>query len=94
MAYTVGMRPICFISDYGLAGELVGSCKGVMAGIARGAPVVDITHSIPGFDAVRAPEILRHTTRCMPKDAVYPAVLEPGDRFSRRALGVQAQNGA
>jgi S-adenosylmethionine hydrolase len=94
VAYTVGMRPICFISDYGLAGELVGSCKGVMAGIARGAPVVDITHSIPGFDVVRAAEILRHATRYMPKDAVYLAVIDPGDKFTRRALAVQAQNGA
>src|SRR3712207_5124499 len=88
------MRPICFISDYGLAGELVGSCKGVMAGIARGGPVVDITHSIPGFDVVRAAEILRHATRYMPKDAVYLAVIDPGDKFTRRALAVQAQNGA
>jgi S-adenosylmethionine hydrolase len=94
VAYTVGMRPICFISDYGLAGELVGTCKGVIAGIAPGASVVDITHSIPGFDVVRAAEILRHATRYMPKDAVYLAVIDPGDKFTRRALAAQAQNGA
>jgi S-adenosylmethionine hydrolase len=88
------MRPICFISDYGLAGELVGTCKGVIAGIAPGASVVDITHSIPGFDVVRAAEILRHATRYMPKDAVYLAVIDPGDKFTRRALAAQAQNGA
>ena len=94
MAYTVRMRPICFISDYGLASELVGSCKGVMAGIAPGAPVVDITHSIPEFDVVRAAEILRHATRYMPDDAVYLAVIDPGDKFMRRALATRARDGA
>ena len=94
VAYTVGMRPICFISDYGLAGELVGSCKGVMASIARGVSIVDITHSIPGFDVVRAAEILRHATRYMPDDAVYLAVIDPGDKSTRRALAAQTQDGA
>ena len=94
MAYTVRMRPICFISDYGLAGELVGSCKGVMVGIAPGASVIDITHSIPGFDVRRAAEILRHATRYMPNDAVYLAVIDPGDKSKRRALAAQVQDGA
>ncbi len=94
MAYTVGMRPICFISDYGLIGELVGSCKGVIAGIAPGASVVDITHSISEFDVVRAAEILRHATRYMPDDAVYLAVIDPGDKFTRRALAAQTRDGA
>lgn len=94
MAYTVRMRPICFISDYGLTGELVGSCKGVIAGIARGTPVIDITHSIPEFNVMRAAEILRHATRYMPRDAVYLAVIDPGDKSTRRALAAQAEGGA
>ena len=74
------MRHICFISDYGLANELVGSCKGVMASIAPQAPIIDITHAVPAFDVIRGAELLQHATRYMPKDAVYLAVVDPGDR--------------
>jgi S-adenosyl-L-methionine hydrolase (adenosine-forming) len=88
------MRPICFISDYGLPGELVGICKGVMMGIAPQASIIDITHSIPKFDAVRGAETLRHATRYMPEDAVYLAVIDPGDKTERRELAAEARSGA
>jgi S-adenosyl-L-methionine hydrolase (adenosine-forming) len=94
VTYTVRMRPICFISDYGLSGELVGICKGVMMGIAPRAPIIDITHSIPKFDAVRGAETLRHATRYMPEDAVYLAVIDPGDKTERREVAAEARSGA
>jgi S-adenosylmethionine hydrolase len=94
VAYTVGMRPICFISDYGRTGMLVGTCKGVMAGIAPGAPVIDVTHSVPRFDVCRGAETLRHATRYMPENAVYLAVVDPGDKTRRRALAAEVRSGA
>ena len=92
--YCLCMRHICFISDYGLANELVGSCKGVMASIAPQAPIIDITHAVPTFDVIRGAELLQHATRYMPKDAVYLAVVDPGDKTKRRALAAQVQSGA
>jgi S-adenosyl-L-methionine hydrolase (adenosine-forming) len=92
--YTVRMRPICFISDYGLTGVLVGTCKGVMAGIAPQSPVIDVTHSVPKFDVVRGAETLRHATRYMPENAVYLAVIDPGDKTQRRALAAEVRSGA
>jgi S-adenosylmethionine hydrolase len=92
--YCLCMRHICFISDYGLANELVGSCKGVMASIAPKAPIIDITHAVPAFDVIRGAELLQHATRYMPKDAVYLAVVDPGDKTERRALAAQVQSGA
>jgi hypothetical protein len=80
VTYTVRMKPICFIPDYGLAGVLVGTCKGVMMGIAPGASIIDVTHSIPEFDVIRGAETLRHATRYMPEDAVYLAIVDPGDK--------------
>src|SRR5215207_5432823 len=74
------MRPICFISDYGLTDVLEGTCHGVMKGIAPGATIIDVTHTIPGFDAIRGAEALRHATRYMPEDSVYVAVVDPGTR--------------
>src|ERR687890_370855 len=44
------MRPICFISDYGLSGELAGICRGVMVGIAPGVSIIDVSHSFHGRD--------------------------------------------
>ncbi len=92
--YTVSMRPICFISDYGLSGELVGICKGVMMGIAQGVSIIDVTHGIPEFDVVRGAETLGHATRYMPEDAVYLAVIDPEDNLARRALTAETHSGA
>lgn len=88
------MRPICFISDYGLSGELVGICKGVMMGLAPGVSVIDVTHSIPKFDVVRGAETLRHATGYMPDDAVYLAVIDPDDKPARRELAAETGSGA
>ncbi len=82
------------MSDYGLTGDLVGSCKGVMVSIAPQAHLVDITHSIPGFDVIRGAEILRHNTQYMPTNAVYLAVVDPGAKTERRTLAVEAHSGA
>jgi S-adenosyl-L-methionine hydrolase (adenosine-forming) len=94
VTYTVRMRPICFISDYGIADVLVGTCKGVMMGIAPGAPIIDVTHSVPEFDVIRGAETLRHATRYMPEGAVYLAVVDPGDNTKRRALAAEVRSGA
>jgi S-adenosyl-L-methionine hydrolase (adenosine-forming) len=92
--YTAFVRPICFISDYGLSGELVGVCKGVMMGIAPGVSVIDVTHSVPEFDVVRGAETLRHATGYMPDDAVYLAVIDPDDKPARRELAAETGSGA
>ena len=92
--YTVPMRPICFISDYGLFGELVGICNGVMLGIAPGVSIIDVTHSVPEFDVVRGAETLRHATGYMPDDAVYLAVIDPDDKPVRRELAAETESGA
>jgi S-adenosylmethionine hydrolase len=94
VTYTVRMRPICFISDYGLADVLVGTCKGVMMGIATGVPIIDMTHTVPGFDVIRGAEALRHATRYMPEGSVYLAVVDPGDKTKRRALAAEVRSGA
>ena len=88
------MRPICFISDYGLFGELVGICNGVMLGIAPGVSIIDVTHSVPEFDVVRGAETLRHATEYMPDDAVYLAVIDPDDKPVRRELAAETGSGA
>ncbi len=92
--YTTGMRPVCFLSDFGLADDFVGTCKGVMLRIAPGLSTVDLTHAVPGFAVEAGAEILEHATRYMPADTVYLAVVDPGVGTGRRELALRSEGGA
>jgi S-adenosyl-L-methionine hydrolase (adenosine-forming) len=92
--YTTGMRPVCFLSDFGLADDFVGTCKGVMLRIAPGLSIVDLTHEVPGFAVETGAEILQHATRYMPADTVYLAVVDPGVGTERRELALWTESGA
>ena len=56
------MRPVCFLSDFGLADDFAGTCKGVMLRIAPGVSIVDLTHEVPGFEVEAGGEILPPST--------------------------------
>ncbi len=88
------MNPICFLSDFGLADDFVGTCKGVMARIAPASTVIDLTHEVPGFDTTAGAEILKHAVRYMPDETVYLAVVDPGVGTRRLGLALRAENGA
>ena len=88
------MRPVCFLSDFGLADDFVGTCKGVMLRIAPGVSVIDLTHEVPGFEVETGAEILQHATRYMPADTVYLAVVDPGVGTKRRKLALRTESGA
>jgi S-adenosyl-L-methionine hydrolase (adenosine-forming) len=88
------LRPICFLSDYGLSDDFVGLCKGVMLRIAPGVTIIDLTHEVPGFGVVAGAEILEHATRYMPENTVYLAVIDPGVGTERRALALSSASGA
>jgi len=88
------MRPVCFLSDFGLADDFVGTCKGVMLRIAPGLSVVDLTHEVPDFGVEAGAEILQHAAGYMPGDAVYLAVIDPGVGTERRGLALEVESGA
>ena len=88
------IRPICFLSDYGLGDDFVGLCKGVILRIAPRAAIIDLTHDVPGFEVEVGAEILEHATRYMPEDAVYLAVVDPGVGTERLGLALQTAKGA
>ena len=88
------MKPICFLSDFGLSDDFVGTCKGVMARIAPGVTIIDLTHNVPGFDTSVGAEILKHSVRYMPADTVYLAVVDPGVGTQRRGLALRTEDGA
>jgi S-adenosylmethionine hydrolase len=92
--YTTGMRPICFLSDFGFADDFVGTCKGVMLSIAPGVSIVDLTHEVPEFGVEVGAEILQHATRYMADDTIYLAVIDPGVGTERWALALRTDSGA
>lgn len=87
------MRPICFLSDFGLGDDFVGLCKGVISRVAPAARVIDLSHDVPGFGIEVGAEILEHATRYMPEDAVYLAVVDPGVGTERRGLALETSRG-
>jgi S-adenosylmethionine hydrolase len=82
------------MSDFGLADDFAGTCKGVMLRIVPGVSIVDLTHEVPGFGVEAGAEILQNATRYMPADAVYLAVVDPGVGTERRGIALQTQSGA
>jgi S-adenosylmethionine hydrolase len=82
------------VSDFGLADDYVGLCKGVISCIAPSANVIDLIHELPGFGLEYGAEMLEHATRYMPADAVYLAVIDPGVGTERRALALRVSGGA
>src|SRR4028119_1544876 len=88
------MRPVCFLSDFGLVDDFVGTCRGVMLGVAPGLTIVDLTHDVPGFAVEVGAEILEHATRYMPAGAAYLAVVDPGVGTERRSLALRTERDA
>ena len=85
---------MCFLSDFGLADDFVGTCKGVMLGVAPGLTIVDLTHDVPGFAVEAGAEILEHATRYMPEGCVYLAIVDPGVGTERRELALRTERDA
>jgi S-adenosylmethionine hydrolase len=87
-------RPIVFLTDYGLADEFVGVCRGVIERIAPGAHVIDLTHQIERQSVLQGAIVLGRAARYMPVTSVYLAVVDPGVGSERRPVAVEASSGA
>lgn len=86
------MRParlITLTTDFGLRDWFVGTMKGVIAGIAPKARVVDITHELPAGDVLAGAFALASSARYFPKGTVHVAVVDPGVGSVRKAIAVQ-----
>lgn len=81
---------IALLTDFGLADGYPGVMKGVMLGIAPGAPLVDLTHEIPPQDVRAAAWVLHTSWRYFPEGSVFVCVVDPGVGSDRRAIALQA----
>jgi hypothetical protein len=83
---------ITFLTDFGLQDDFVGTCHGVIAGIAPDARVIDITHGVRPGHVLQAALVLANTLPYMPA-GVHLAVVDPGVGSSRRALALRDREG-
>ena len=80
---------ISFLTDYGHTDEFVGVCKSVIAQLAPGSLVIDITHDLPPHD-VRAGSLALVRAVQYLADGVVLAIVDPGVGTARRAVAVAA----
>ncbi len=83
---------VCFLSDFGLQDDFVGTCHGVIARIAPEARVIDVTHGIPAQAVLQGALVLANTLPYMPV-GVHLAVVDPGVGGIRRPLAIRDRDG-
>lgn len=86
------MTLITFLTDFGLQDDFVGTCHGVIAGIAPDVRVIDVTHGIPPQAVLQGALVLRNTTRYLPV-GVHLAVVDPDVGGERNAVAVRTADG-
>jgi S-adenosyl-L-methionine hydrolase (adenosine-forming) len=80
---------ITFTSDYGLDDNFVGVCRGVIAGIAPHARVIDVSHAVAPQDVRQGAIVLAQSVPFMPP-AVHLAVVDPEVGTGRGMVAVRA----
>lgn len=88
------MRIITLLTDFGLEDGYVAAMKGVIAGIAPDAELVDVTHLVPPQDVASGRFRLLTVTPYFPPGTVHLAVVDPGVGTSRRAIAVRGSSGS
>jgi S-adenosyl-L-methionine hydrolase (adenosine-forming) len=81
---------ITLTTDFGLADPFVGVLKGVIAGIAPAARVVDLTHAVPAQDVAAGAFHLASAYAYFPPGTIHLAIVDPAVGSARRAVAVAA----
>src|SRR5207249_10888913 len=89
-ARAASMSIITLTTDFGAADPFVGVMKGVIAGRAPTARVIDLTHGVPPHDVLAGALILRHSVPYFPRSTIDLAVVDPGVGSEGRALCVES----
>ncbi|GAC1503428.1 MAG: SAM-dependent chlorinase/fluorinase [Ktedonobacteraceae bacterium] len=83
---------IALLTDFGLADGYVGVMKGVIAGIAPGVALIDVTHDIKPHDIAAAAWVLATSYRYFPEQTIFVCVVDPGVGSQRQPLAMRAGN--
>ncbi|MDE0627175.1 MAG: SAM-dependent chlorinase/fluorinase [Bryobacterales bacterium] len=77
-------------TDFGYRDHYVGAMKGVVASLAPGVQVSDITHDVPSFDIAEGAFAIAQAWRCYPDGTVHVVVVDPGVGSSRAPIAAAA----
>lgn len=79
---------VAFLSDYGLHDPFVGLCHAVMAALAPGIRVVDLSHAVEPQAVRQGALLLADCLPWLPPPVVLLAVVDPGVGTDRRGVVV------
>src|SRR5260370_33575624 len=88
-----GAAPIAILTDFGYRDHYVGAMKGVIASIAPGAPLIDITHGVPPQSIAAGAIALAQTSRLFPPRTGVLGVVGPRVGPAGVAVGVPTHAG-
>lgn len=83
------MKLISLTTDFGTRDWFVGTMKGVIAGIAPGTGVVDLTHEIPPGDIHAGAFSLLASYAFFPPGTIHVVVIDPGVGSERKPIAVK-----
>ncbi|NND84808.1 MAG: SAM-dependent chlorinase/fluorinase [Acidimicrobiia bacterium] len=86
------MRPISFLSDFGLEDEFVGVVHGVLAMLSPDSRVIDVSHAVGRGDVRSGALALMRSIPYLP-EGICLAVVDPGVGTDRRAVAVETEWG-
>ncbi len=82
------------LTDFGYRDHYVGAMKGVIAGIAPDARIIDITHGIAPQSVTSGALALAQSWRYFPKRTIFLAVVDPGVGTARLPIAIETHAGA
>lgn len=85
-------KTIAMLTDFGTADHFVGVMKGVIAGIAPAARVVDISHDVTPYSIRQARFLLSRSWPWFPEGTVFLCVVDPGVGSTRRPIVVHSDH--
>ncbi len=83
-------RVITLTTDFGTSDAYVGLMKGVIAGIAPSAALIDLTHEIEPQNILHAALVLEQAADYFPASTIHLAVVDPGVGSNRKPIAVYA----
>lgn len=86
--------PIALLTDFGYRDHYAGAMKGVIAALAPGAPLIDITHGVAPQSIVAGALALRESWRFFPPRTIFVVVVDPGVGTARAAVAIETRAGA
>jgi len=86
MERALNQSTISLLTDFGLQDTYVGVMHGVIAGIAPGARVIDLSHEVPPQDVHAAAFYWEQALPYFPEGCVHLAVVDPGVGTQRRIV--------